>query len=240
MLMDIIGTSETNIQLASKEYFKIRFKTGNKRIATIHEYLINHYREEVDLKRLAALVSMAEGLLCRFFKMNTELTVFEYLNKIKAEFACKLLMDPDLSSMEICFDRGFNNISHFNKQFKKVTGVPLVEDRNLLISKQYGMIHPTTNTTKAVRGVFIIDPENIIQAIYFYPMKIERSTDELLRPLSALQATYSEKVMTPVNWKAGSDLLVPIPPKTDADKSATVPIGYYSPVWYLWYKKAIQ
>jgi AraC-like DNA-binding protein len=129
MLMDIIGKSESNVQLASKEYLKMRFTTSNKRIAAIHEYLMNNYHEEVDLKRLAALVNMAEGSLCRFFKMNTGITVFEYLNKIKTEFACKLLMDPDLSILEICLDSGFNNISHFNKQFKKNTGVPPSEYR---------------------------------------------------------------------------------------------------------------
>ena len=129
MMMDIIGKSETNVRLASKEYFKIRFTTGNKRIAAIHEYLMNNYREEVDLKRLAGLVNMAEGSLCRFFKMNMGITVFEYINQIKTEFACKLLMDPDLSIMEVCLDSGFNNISHFNKQFKKNTGVPPSEYR---------------------------------------------------------------------------------------------------------------
>ncbi len=129
MLMDIIGKSKTNIQLASKKYLKIRFTTGNKRIAVIHEYLMNNYREEVNLKSLAGLVHMAEGSLCRYFKMNQGITIFEYLNKIKTEFACKLLMDPDLSIMDICFDSGFNNISHFNKQFKKVTGVPPSEYR---------------------------------------------------------------------------------------------------------------
>jgi AraC-like DNA-binding protein len=122
-LMDIIGKSKSHVQLASKEYLKIRFTTGNKRIETIHDYLMNHYREDVDLKKLATLVNMAEGSLCRFFKMNMGFTVIEYLNKIKAEFACKLLMDPDLSIMEICFDCGFNNVSHFNKQFKINTGV---------------------------------------------------------------------------------------------------------------------
>jgi AraC-like DNA-binding protein len=129
MLMDIIGKSNSNIQLASKEYLKLRFTTGNKRIAAIHEFLMNNYRDEVDLKRLAELVNMAEGSLCRFFKMNMGITIFEYLNKIKTEFACKLLMDPDLSIMEVCFDSGFNNISHFNKQFKKNTGVPPSEYR---------------------------------------------------------------------------------------------------------------
>lgn len=129
MLMDIIGKSKTNIQLASKKYHKIRFTTGNKRIAAIHEYLMNNYHEEVNLKKLAGLVNMAEGSLCRFFKMNLGITIFEYLNKIKTEFACKLLMDPDLSIMDVCLDSGFNNISHFNKQFKKATGVSPSEYR---------------------------------------------------------------------------------------------------------------
>ena len=129
ILMDLIGKSKTNVQLASKEYLKIRFKTGNKRVADIHEYLMNNYREEVNLKELAGLVNMAEGSLCRFFKMNMGITLFEYLNKIKIEFACKLLMDQDLSIMEVCFDSGFNNISHFNKQFKKTMGVPPFEYR---------------------------------------------------------------------------------------------------------------
>ncbi|MBN2524066.1 MAG: helix-turn-helix domain-containing protein [Bacteroidales bacterium] len=128
-MMDIIGRSKTNIQLASKEYLKLRFTTGNKRIASIHEYLMNNYREEVNLKKLADLVNMAEGSLCRFFKMNMGITLFEYLNKIKIEFACKLLMDPDMSILEVCFDSGFNNISHFNKQFKKNTGVTPMEYR---------------------------------------------------------------------------------------------------------------
>ncbi|MDP3641937.1 MAG: AraC family transcriptional regulator [Bacteroidota bacterium] len=128
-MMDTIGKSETNIQLASKEYINMQFTTGNKRLAAIHEYLMKNYREEVDLKRLATLVSMAEGSLCRFFKMNMGMTIFEYLNQIKTEFACKLLMDNDLSIMDVCLDSGFNNLSHFNKQFKKSTGVPPSEYR---------------------------------------------------------------------------------------------------------------
>jgi AraC-like DNA-binding protein len=128
-LMDIIGKSDSNIRLASEDYMRKRFKTGNKRIATIHEYLMKNYREEVNLKKLATLVNMAEGSLCRFFKENMGITLFEYLNQIKTEFACKLLMDMDLSIMEVGFDSGFNNLSHFNKQFRKTTGMPPSEYR---------------------------------------------------------------------------------------------------------------
>ncbi len=122
-LMNIIGSSQTNIHLASNEYIKKRFTTINKRIVAIHEYLMNNYREEVDLQKLARLVNMAEGSLCRFFKMKMGITLFDYLNQIKTDFACKLLMDPDMSILQICLDCGFNNSSNFNKQFKKRTGV---------------------------------------------------------------------------------------------------------------------
>ena len=123
---------------------------------------------------------------------------------------------------------------------------PLIGDDDVKISKLYGMIHPESNTTKSVRGVFIIDPENVIQTIYFYPSNIGRNTDEILRTVTALQtsaqqSTADSHVLTPVNWNPGKDLLVSIPPKAQANKSATdVPAGYFSPVWYMWYKKASQ
>lgn len=122
---------------------------------------------------------------------------------------------------------------------------PLIGDDDIAISKLYGMIHPESNSTKSVRGVFVIDPNNVIQAIYFYPANIGRSSDELVRTLTALQtsaqqSTKTSMVLTPLNWNPGKDLLVSIPPKTDANKSADVPTGFYSPVWYLWFKKANQ
>jgi AraC-like DNA-binding protein len=128
-IMDIIGKSTSLIHLASKDYMKARFTSGNKRIAAIHDYLMNNYREEVNLQRLAETVNMAEGSLCRFFKQNTGMTIFEYLNKIKTEFACKLLMNNDLNILEVCLDSGFNNLSHFNKQFRKSTGTTPTEYR---------------------------------------------------------------------------------------------------------------
>jgi AraC-like DNA-binding protein len=128
-LMNIIGGSITNVPLASSEYIRQRFSTGSKRLSMIHEYLMNNYREEIDLEKLAELVNMAKSSLCRYFKINMGITVFEYLNKIKIDFACKLLMDPDLNIIEVSFDSGFNNISHFNKQFRKITGLSPSEYR---------------------------------------------------------------------------------------------------------------
>jgi peroxiredoxin (alkyl hydroperoxide reductase subunit C) len=115
---------------------------------------------------------------------------------------------------------------------------PLVDDEKIVISKQYGMIHPETNSTRSVRGVFIIDPHNIIQAVYFYPMSVGRNIDELLRMVTALQLTTKEKVLTPANWTEGKDVLVRTPPKVDENSPKTELAGYYNPAWFLWYKKS--
>lgn len=121
-ILNLIGRSDELIVLASKDYLNTKFSTGNKRIEIIHNYLMNNYKSEIDLRHLSELVNMAKGSVCRFFKQNLGITIFEYLNKIKVEFACKLLMNNDLSILEVCLDCGFNNLSHFNKQFKKLTG----------------------------------------------------------------------------------------------------------------------
>lgn len=136
-ILDLIGRGDGLTPLASREYLKTRFSTANRRIEIIHEYMMNNYRNEIDLEHLSGLVNMAKGSVCRYFKQNTGITVFEYLNKIKAEFACKLLMNNDLSIMDVCLDSGYNSLSHFNKQFKKATGITPREYR-----KRFGELSP--------------------------------------------------------------------------------------------------
>jgi peroxiredoxin (alkyl hydroperoxide reductase subunit C) len=117
---------------------------------------------------------------------------------------------------------------------------PLVDDESLTVSKKYGMIHAASNSTRDVRGVYIIDPNNIVRAIYFYPKEVGRSTDELIRTVTALQRTESDNVLTPANWKAGEDVLVPTIPKANATSEELTSEGLYNLTWFMWYKKASQ
>ncbi len=114
---------------------------------------------------------------------------------------------------------------------------PIVDDEKIEISKAYGMINAANNSTRSVRGVFIIDPQDVIQALYFYPMNVGRNTDELIRAVTALQMTSKQHVLTPVNWKKGDAVLVPNPPKIDEDNPTAMSEEYYNPAWFLWYKK---
>ena len=121
-IMDHIGKSESFSYLASSEYVKTKFDTTNKRVNLIHEFLMKNYQNEIDLKEVAEIVHMAPASVCRFFKSSTGLTIFEYLNKIKIDYSCQLLLNTDMNIVDISYDCGFNNLSHFNKQFRKFIG----------------------------------------------------------------------------------------------------------------------
>ena len=119
---------------------------------------------------------------------------------------------------------------------------PIVDDSHLSISKSYGMLHLNLSTTKDVRGVFIINPENKISAIYFYPMNIGRNMEEIKRTLIALQTASGEgkdRCLTPANWQVGDDVLVPFIPYTEKEVQANpeVKLSYYNVGSYLMFKK---
>jgi peroxiredoxin (alkyl hydroperoxide reductase subunit C) len=114
---------------------------------------------------------------------------------------------------------------------------PLVDDEYLTVAKEYGMIHAPSNTTRDVRGVFIIDPDNIIQTIYFYPMIVGRSTEELIRTVTALQVATKNHVLTPADWKAGNDVLVPYLPAPGSKNSDETLKDIYKIAWFMTYKK---
>jgi AraC-like DNA-binding protein len=119
-IMDLIGQSDSFSYLASADYVKSKFETANSRVNNIHEFLMKNYQNDIDLKEVAEVAHMAPASVCRFFKTSTGMTIFEYLNKIKIEYSCQLLLNTDLNILDISYDCGFNNLSHFNKQFKKI------------------------------------------------------------------------------------------------------------------------
>jgi len=94
------------------------------------------------------------------------------------------------------------------------------------------MIHPSSNSTKDVRGVFIIDPSNIVQAIFFYPNNVGRNIEELKRTLVALQATRDGNVLTPANWQKGDDVLVPFKPGSGRAKAESEDVS-----WFMTFRK---
>lgn len=114
-------------------------------------------------------------------------------------------------------------------------GFPVIADLDMKVAHAYGMIHPGASTTATVRCVFVIDPNQNVRAMVYYPLTTGRNIDEILRVVDALQLNAEKGLATPANWKKGDKCIVPAPLTVqDADKR--VREGLESKDWYLSYK----
>jgi peroxiredoxin (alkyl hydroperoxide reductase subunit C) len=86
---------------------------------------------------------------------------------------------------------------------------PLIEDITMEVATKYGMMMPGESNTKAVRAVFVIDPQGIIRTILYYPLSLGRNFDELYRVLMALQTADKFGIATPADWRPGDEVIVP-------------------------------
>ncbi|WP_432470575.1 peroxiredoxin [Amphritea sp. HPY] len=118
---------------------------------------------------------------------------------------------------------------------------PLIGDTDLSVAKLFDMIHPNASGNAAertaadnatVRSVFVIGPDKKIKLMLTYPMSTGRNFDEVLRVLDSIQLTAKHQVATPVNWKAGEDVII-VPAVSDEEAKKKYPQGWKAPKPYI-------
>ena len=126
------------------------------------------------------------------------------------------------------------------RNIEEKTGVkipfPVIADLNKDVSMKFGMVHPGQSKTETVRCVFIIDPNQVIRLILYYPLTTGRNMDEILRVIDALQTSDANKVATPANWRPGDMVILP-PPSTQEMAEERLNQGYECVDWYFCKRK---
>ncbi|WP_426479213.1 peroxiredoxin [Chryseobacterium sp. CBSDS_008] len=102
-----------------------------------------------------------------------------------------------------------NWINDINETQMTCVQFPIIADHDLAISMLYDFIHPKASTTATVRSLLILDPNKTIRLIITYPASTGRNFDEIIRVLDSLQLVDTCTIATPVNWKAGDDVIIP-------------------------------
>jgi peroxiredoxin (alkyl hydroperoxide reductase subunit C) len=122
---------------------------------------------------------------------------------------------------------------HFNT---KIT-FPVIADLDTRVAQLYGMIHPGASTTATVRAVFVIDPNQTLRAMIYYPLTTGRNIDEIIRLVDALQLNSEKGLATPANWQPGDKVIVPAPLTAEAVEKRLKEPGVEVKDWYLTYKQ---
>jgi len=108
--------------LATSSFAKVSIEEDSRRILKVKEYITLNYKDEIRLSSLAELACMSESAFSRYFKLHTGRTVSEFIMDLRLGFAARLLVDTNQSIAEISFQCGYNNLSHFNRVFKRKKG----------------------------------------------------------------------------------------------------------------------
>lgn len=109
-------------ELSSSSFAKVIVEDDSRRILKVKNYISKNFMDEMRLPDLAKIAGMSDSAFSRFFKLHTGRNLSEYIIDIRLGHASRLLVDTTHSISEIGFESGFNNLSNFNRIFKKKKG----------------------------------------------------------------------------------------------------------------------
>lgn len=115
--------------LSTSAFAHAAVSSDSRRVQRVKEFIDSNYRNEIRLQELAEMSSMTPTAFSRFFKLRTAKSISEYIIDVRLGHASRLLADSTMAVVEICYHCGFNNISNFNRIFKKRRGCTPTEFR---------------------------------------------------------------------------------------------------------------
>jgi len=108
--------------LSDAAFSNEQFSYNSRRIEKAFQHMYDNFDRSISLSEVAKLVNMTEVSFSRFIKKRTGNTFIDSLNEIRLGHASKKLIETTHSISEISYHCGFNNISNFNRIFKKKKG----------------------------------------------------------------------------------------------------------------------
>ncbi len=113
-----MAESDEYTPMASEGYAEPE-ATDAQRWTRISGYILKHFRRPLPAQELAQVASMHPSSLGRYVKRMTGMTLTQYVNEFRIGYACRLLAMDAKPVVDICYECGFQNLSHFNRCFRK-------------------------------------------------------------------------------------------------------------------------
>jgi AraC-like DNA-binding protein len=114
-------TEFSEIISASHSFYEVENKT--LRWHKVYDYTLANYHKKIKLEDVASVGNLSVTSFCRYFKLVTRISYYDFLTEIRISHACRLLTWSTLSIETTCYACGFNNMSNFYRHFKKYLGV---------------------------------------------------------------------------------------------------------------------
>jgi len=106
------------------------------RLNNVFQHVSDNFQRKITLSEIASVANLSAKAFCRYFKSRTRKTFYDFLLEVRIAHACNLLLEKDMTIYEVCYDSGFNNLSNFNRYFKKImskTPLEFKKEHRLLV-----------------------------------------------------------------------------------------------------------
>ena len=121
-LLQTLADDGTGRPLVGAGYTPDLGETTRHRIDTVCSFLQAVYHRPVTLGEAAGLLNMSDAAFSRFFHRTMGRTFTEYLNEVRIDAACRLLVETELPVTVVAARSGYRNLSHFNRRFLRRKG----------------------------------------------------------------------------------------------------------------------
>jgi len=134
-ILNVLSETTEFTPITSAYAFYRSNETDKIRLNKVYSYTLTNYKKEISLEEISSISNLSITSFCRYFKLMTKKTYYDFLIEIRISHACRLLIEDKVPTEVICFDCGFNNVSNFYRHFKKITGMtPMDYKRKYLLS----------------------------------------------------------------------------------------------------------
>ncbi len=121
-------------KLSNKPYIDGLAGKDGEIIFSIYTYVFENFSDDISLDEAAKLANLTKPSFCRFFKARTRKTFSKFVNEVRINEACRLLVQEENPITHIAYACGFNSLPNFNKFFKSIKGITPSDYKSKLLS----------------------------------------------------------------------------------------------------------
>jgi AraC-like DNA-binding protein len=128
-LLNLLCTAKNYRLLAGNNYVNLYTDRDQSRMDKVFKHIFSNFKKEISLKEISAVAGLNVHSFCRFFKSRTQKPFTTFVNELRIGHACKLLHKNQFTMVQLADKCGYNNVTHFNRFFKRLKGVTPKEYR---------------------------------------------------------------------------------------------------------------
>jgi AraC-like DNA-binding protein len=134
-IFEVFATTDEFYYLSSPASVESFALKENESMQKALQYIVQNFQKEILIKDLLEVTNLSYASFYNYFRRNYKVPFKEYLLHIRVDYACKLLKDETLNISEIAYSCGFENLSNFNRHFRRLKSMtPSQYQRQLLKS----------------------------------------------------------------------------------------------------------